>query len=228
MEQVKQVNTGVGAVQLGVVHGDVIIFQCPCNAPPCAAGTKIHTAKAAQMLVALVIATAAAAPAWAVNKCTEPDGKVSFQDAPCAATSKAETLKTRSGNTVAPQGGALTTPKVEPNLKLEGPKEAAPLLAFYRQWIDNEKLLESTARIALAGPVATMQKLLRDVEAYQAQPCLTDAKKELAGLISSNTEATIQFMQKQEVSNMAYQWVHRPKMISAFERAVATARCVSG
>lgn len=34
--------------------------------------------KAFFLIVALL-----AAPAWAVNKCTGPDGKVSFQDAPC-------------------------------------------------------------------------------------------------------------------------------------------------
>lgn len=165
------------------------------------------------------------APAWAINKCTGPDGKVAFQDAPCAVTSKAETIKTHGGNTVAAQGRSTARPRVESNLKLEGPKEAAPLLAFYRQWSDNEKLLESTARIALAGPVGAMQKLLREVENYQPPACLTDAKKELASLISANTDATIQFMQKQEVSNMAYQWVLRPKMVKAFEGAVETARC---
>lgn len=35
-----------------------------------------------------------AAPAWAVNKCTQPDGAVVFQDAPCAVLSKkAEPVK---------------------------------------------------------------------------------------------------------------------------------------
>jgi len=33
---------------------------------------------------------ALAAPAWAMNKCTGPDGKVSFQDAPCESAHKAE------------------------------------------------------------------------------------------------------------------------------------------
>jgi len=31
----------------------------------------------------VVSAAALALPAWAVNKCTEPDGRVVFQDAPC-------------------------------------------------------------------------------------------------------------------------------------------------
>lgn len=177
------------------------------------------------LLIAAALLSALCAPAWAINKCTGADGKVAFQDAPCANTAKAETIKARGGNTVAAQGGSTARPRVEANLKLEGTKEAAQLLAFYRQWSDNEKLLESTARIALAGPVGAMQKLLRDVEGYQAPACLADAKKALAALISANTDATIQFMQKQEVSNMAYQWVLRPKMVRAFEGAVETARC---
>lgn len=177
-------------------------------------------------LLVMVAVTALAAPVWAINKCTAPDGKVSFQDGPCDAAVKAEVIKGRGGNNIAAQAPTPTQPRIEPNLKLDGPKEAGPLLAFYRQWGDNEKLLASTPRIALAGPVGTMQKLLRDVEAYEAPSCLVVAKKELAGLISANTDATIQFMQKQEVSNMAYQLVHRPKMVRAFEGAVETARCI--
>ena len=45
----------------------------------------IKTAAAAALL------TLATAPAWAVNKCTGPDGAVVFQDAPCAG--KGEVLK---------------------------------------------------------------------------------------------------------------------------------------
>ncbi len=46
------------------------------------------------------IVTVAASPsAWAVNKCTGPDGRVVFQDAPCAATAKkSETVKTWDSN----------------------------------------------------------------------------------------------------------------------------------
>jgi len=36
-------------------------------------------------LLAAALLLALAAPSWALNKCTGPDGKVSFQDAPrCA------------------------------------------------------------------------------------------------------------------------------------------------
>lgn len=172
-------------------------------------------------LAALLLAT----PAWAVNKCTGPDGKVAFQDAPCASTAKAEAVKIYGGNTVA----ATPVPgkRVQPNLKLQAPPEAATLMGHYREWMDNEKLLHSTARIALAGPVRNMQQLQRTVEGYQPPECLAEAKDALVKLIASNVESTIQFMQKNEVQNMLYQWVDRPKAIQAFEGAVSNASCRS-
>lgn len=36
-------------------------------------------------------------PAWAINKCTAPDGKVSYQEAPCGATQGAAELKVQTG-----------------------------------------------------------------------------------------------------------------------------------
>lgn len=37
-----------------------------------------------QAAITAIILAALSAPAWAINKCTDPDGKVAFQDAPCA------------------------------------------------------------------------------------------------------------------------------------------------
>lgn len=121
MKNVSQVNVGAGAVQLGCVHGTVIILQCAyvgtCGGPT---PHRLHTtdAQAANdrlfqsrggptmpvtctksgfidlarnTLLLLVAATALTAPAWAINKCTGSDGKVTFQDAPCV-SSKSETL----------------------------------------------------------------------------------------------------------------------------------------
>ena len=46
-------------------------------------------------------------PSWAVNKCTGPDGKVSFQDAPCAG--KGEKLDVRPAAGDAPTKTGVTT-----------------------------------------------------------------------------------------------------------------------
>ena len=40
----------------------------------------------------------AAAPAWAINKCTGADGKVVFQDAPCAGRGEAIDVRPASGH----------------------------------------------------------------------------------------------------------------------------------
>jgi hypothetical protein len=46
------------------------------------------------LIAAAALLAALCAPAWAINKCTGPDGKVAFQDAPCSA-GKSETLDVR-------------------------------------------------------------------------------------------------------------------------------------
>lgn len=55
-----------------------------------------------------------AAPAWAINKCKGPDGKVTFQDAPCAGSGEKIEVKPASGNapkppSPAPQSEAAAT-----------------------------------------------------------------------------------------------------------------------
>lgn len=43
-------------------------------------------------MLALMLAAAPLTPVWAINKCTAPDGKTVYQDAPCAANQKGESL----------------------------------------------------------------------------------------------------------------------------------------
>ena len=76
------------------------------------------------MLFAAVLA-ALCAPAWAVNKCTGADGRVSFQDAPCSG--KGESLNVRPARGDAPaapaaapaDGAAAGAPRTEAQ-RLEG------------------------------------------------------------------------------------------------------------
>ncbi|MCM2347916.1 DUF4124 domain-containing protein [Acidovorax soli] len=58
--------------------------------------------KPAILLTAVMLS---ATPAWAINKCTGPDGKVVFQDAPCA-DGKGEKLNIRSTSAPAASVGA--------------------------------------------------------------------------------------------------------------------------
>ncbi|MBX9610316.1 MAG: hypothetical protein K2X51_01680 [Burkholderiales bacterium] len=53
----------------------------------------------------VVVAAAIASPSvWPINKCTLPDGSVSFQDAPCTGSSKGQVLD------VKPASGAVAPP----------------------------------------------------------------------------------------------------------------------
>jgi hypothetical protein len=53
------------------------------------------------------------APSWAVNKCTGPDGKVSFQDAPCAGKGEALTVRPSGGDAPAPGSAAASKAQAE-------------------------------------------------------------------------------------------------------------------
>ncbi|NMM75362.1 hypothetical protein B2J88_20145 [Rhodococcus sp. SRB_17] len=48
-------------------------------------------------IVFCIALLSAAAPGWAVNKCTGPDGKVSFQDGPCAGKGEKLDVRPASG-----------------------------------------------------------------------------------------------------------------------------------
>ena len=179
------------------------------------------------MVYQAILATVplAAAPAWAINKCTGADGKVVFQDALCAPSStNAEQIKTwvNSG-----YQGARGAPRkvVQPNAKLTGPDEAAPLLDLYRRWVDAERLAMATSRIALAGPAAALQALQREAQALKSPPCLQMAQLSLQTLVGKSVESILQFMGKEEITGMLYQYVERPKLIPQFEREVTGARC---
>lgn len=52
-------------------------------------------------------------PAWAINKCTGPDGKVSFQDAPCQGKGEVLEVKPASGKRDIPATGDVYTPTPE-------------------------------------------------------------------------------------------------------------------
>ena len=179
-------------------------------------------------IVCCVLA-ALACPAWAINKCTGTDGKVTFSDTPCpeSAKTKETVQQVRPSNfALSSRDSGSAQHRVEPDTKLEAIKQAEPLMDYYRRWADLEKLLGATARIALAQPMGELQKLQREVEVYEAPDCLDQAKTALVTLIAANSESMIQFMHKEELTNVFYQTRRRPEGINAFERAIKTARCL--
>lgn len=171
----------------------------------------------------------AAAPAWAINKCTQKDGKVVYQDAPCQNTAAAnETVKTWGAGQAAPSAAGTTSAgfkRVNPNPSLQGPPEAAALLAIYRRWVDAERLASATGRIALAGPVATMQAVQLEAEAVKVDTCLSDAKAALVDLTSKSTTALIEFMRKNEIHSLLYTVADRGDLVRTFESQIERAGC---
>lgn len=173
-----------------------------------------------------LIAVLLAAPAWAVNKCTLPSGKVVYQDALCTpeSTNREEVRTWNNAGYVGHRPPAPPKP-IEPNAKLKGPPQAAPLLGLYQRWVDAERLAMSTSRIALAAPATTLQALRREVEAMQAPACIEDARMSLEALVNKSAEAVLQFMGKEEVTGLLYQHIERGQLITKFEQDVAAISC---
>lgn len=113
-------------------------------------------------LLAITAALAAlSAPAWAVNKCTGPDGKVSFQDAPCAGRGEAIKVWTSQGE-APPKPAPEKLPVVA-----EPPKPEAPIV----QKAPAKSRLEQEADTCLAW---YKPKLRDPAGAYYTQPSKED------------------------------------------------------
>ncbi len=174
----------------------------------------------------LAVALLIASPAWAVNKCKGPDGKVVYQDTLCAPeTTDRERMQSWDSSGYVGHRPPPPPKQIEPNAKIKGPPQAAQLLAVYQRWIDAERLAMSTSRIALAVPASTLQALRREIQGMQVAACLEDARQSLEVLIHKSAEAVLQFMGKEEVTGLLYQHIERGPSIKKFEQAVEAIRC---
>lgn len=173
-----------------------------------------------KLLITITLVGALCPPAWAINKCTGADGKVVYQDAPCAASAKTNTqVKTWD----APLSDRALA--VEPDLNLKGPEQAKPLLDLYRRWADAEKLALATGRIALSGPVAAMQAIQREAEAMRSPACLDAARKILVDLTQKSSAGLLDFMAKTKLDGMVYTVVERRQLVPAFEAEIKKSKC---
>ena len=179
--------------------------------------------------VGVVIFIAAAVPAHAVHKCTDPkSGRVSYSDTACPAvltSTKMEWSPSARTNTIGAfiEGGQERVQR-KPNADLKVAAEGAALLDVYKRWIDAERLSFSTARVALAGPVAALQELRRRAEATAVPECMRDARKALGKLIGTSVDVHLDFMSKSEGPSLIYQFKTRSDLIADFESAAST-RC---
>ena len=66
-------------------------------------------------LLAAAVLAALCAPSWAINKCTGPDGKVAYQEAPCDANNQGSEIKVVSGKPGSGQGWQFSRQKDDMN-----------------------------------------------------------------------------------------------------------------
>ena len=71
----------------------------------------------------------------------------------------------------------------------------ASINAVRVRWDDAVKLAHTTARIALAGPVANLQSIKREISAMTVPTCLTSPKEKLAASMDTTINGFMQFMQ---------------------------------
>lgn len=189
-----------------------------------------------KVIAAALAAMFCAAPAWALNKCTDSAGKVTYQADPCPRSDTSANVKIwgeakpltpyRPGSMpLIPDPPKQVAPPVVPNASLSGPPQAARLISIYQRWIDLDTLARSTARIALAGPVGKMQDLLREARETPVKPCAQQAKTALVTLISGNTDAMLAFMRDNAIGSSLYDAAYRDEQVKAFEGAVGSMNC---
>lgn len=161
----------------------------------------------------------AGASAHAQFKCVGPDGRAQYQDRPCAAVERQTKMK------ISAEPPVPVAKRGEPDLALSGPQEADPLIRLYRRWADADRLAGSTARIALAGPVQRLQEIAREAGAIDVPPCVSAARSALQDLTQKSAEGYIQFMRKNELGTMVYEWIDKPRVLADFEWQVKRAGC---
>ena len=95
-----------------------------------------------------LIASLLTAPAWAVNKCTGADGKVTFQDAPCAGNG--EQIDVRPASGPARAAAPAATPAATPKVSAPTPPPAAPVVPVSPAPVATKSPIEREADECLA------------------------------------------------------------------------------
>ncbi len=179
----------------------------------------------AAIAAAVFAACSTQADAASLRKCTDPKtGAVTYSDTLCAAPITVETKmdwKPQAATNV------MDSPRIyRPSAKAEAPKEAAPLMAAYRRWVDAEKVAIATPRLTLSGPLRDMQAVLRETESLPVPACLTKAKTLMLDLMTQSVDKLISFMgSRDNVSGFVYVYQTRSDGVREIERELAAANC---
>ena len=108
---------------------------------------------------ACILALGFLAPAWAVNKCTDTNGKVSFQDAPCVGEGEKIDVRpaiqgatpVRPAPSAGKEGAFGASWQRKQYLQTQGVPQARAALA--RNQRECEAITQSTEAVAHAGPL---------------------------------------------------------------------------
>lgn len=105
-------------------------------------------------------------PAWAINKCPQPNGSVAFQDAPCVGKGEALTIRPASGRGSTPAQAPSADSATKPH-QPEAPATSPSAQTTQAQGQPVKSLLEREADMCLAW----YRPLLRDPHgAYYTNP----------------------------------------------------------
>lgn len=74
---------------------------------------------------------------------------------------------------------------------------SSALDSLLARWSDAAQVASTTSRIALSGPVATMQSLRREAEQLKVSPCMDLAKAHLVASMGDAIEAFLVFMRNE-------------------------------
>lgn len=98
--------------------------------------------------IAVIAVVMASNHAWAINKCTGTDGKVVYQDAPCAGRGEAIDVRPSRGHTSATQSTAVTAPTATQNATAPTKKEGAFGASWQRRtYLENRGIADARAAI---------------------------------------------------------------------------------
>lgn len=103
---------------------------------------------------------------------------------------------------IAEEREALVKRQEDEKRKGDLEKAIASLKLIHGRWQDAERLAQSTARIALAQPVSTLQQIKRETDGILVPPCLDAAKSHLISGMNWTIEGFIQFMTDKKFSEI--------------------------
>ncbi len=101
-----------------------------------------------------------------------------------------------SGSGSGADSGENSAPAVitEASNKAAYDKAVLPLNAIYSRWKSAETIAGASARIALSGPVMTMQNIKQEADALVVSKCMLTAKANLSAGMDSIIKGYIAFM----------------------------------